>query len=207
MIKIFLVLCLVFSFADFSCAAEWAVKPQNSGVNVLKTQKGVRWQTTRTTLRSFLFLKESFYEGGPLGVLLGVIGTPVAAAILVVAPPMDLLTTPLRWKNTFDMEISGKLSREGVPVANARIGVTAEAWSTNDLLPFHVFNSSASAVTGANGEFSAIIRTSVGANKSFKILMNYDDRHVCKWEIYRRSKRSLEVRKYETHPFRVSSEQ
>jgi len=201
--KTLFVLCFTLCSTDPSWSAGWAVQPQDSNIKVVDVNKGVRWQMTKTTLRSFLLLKEAFRDGGLLGVVIGVVGTPVAAAVLVVAPPVDLLTTPLRWKNTFDMEIAGELRNNGVPVANKPIALTAEAWSTNDILPFHVFNSSAAAVTGANGEFSVMIRTSVGANKSFKIFLDYDGGHICKWEVYRRGKRKLEVHKYETRPFQV----
>lgn len=201
--KLIAILCLIVCSANISWARQWTIQPKNSGIKILDVKKGVRWQTTRTTYRSFYLLKEAFLDGDPLGILIAVVGTPISSAFLVAGPPIDLVTTPLRWKNTFDMEVSGKLMKGSVPISNATLGLSADAWSTNDLLPFHVFTSSAAAVTGPNGEFSTIIRTTLGANVFFEMKLTCGNMPMYSWLIFDRGKRRLEVHKYPLYPYEI----
>lgn len=204
--KIIVAAFIVAFGSDFALSGEWRVSPPDSGVKITSAKKGVRWQTTKSTLLSFRWLKEAFMEGGPVGVVLGAVGTPVAAAILVVSPPIDLVTTPLRWKNTFNMELSGRITRDGVPLARSPVFLSAQAYASNDFLPFHVFSStSTTVVTGPDGEFSAVIRASIGANRSFEIKL-HGEHEICSWMVVARKKRKLEVRRQENYPYRIFSE-
>lgn len=148
-----------------------AASPLRAAVEVKETGRVRRpfsWQTTKLSADFVRFSADSLKNGGPEGIMVGLLGFVFTVPMTLLSPPVDLIAAPfrkrrfIRWEidaRVID-EVGGPLRETSVRADCAGLRVTVEGRQG-----YEVFRSSISATTDGEGRFSISGTGYFGPNK------------------------------------------